>query len=108
MKLQEYDWPGNVRELENVLERAIISSEGDTIKLDDNQLKSSLSRHINGDPVANSITKLSDSQKTHIIKVLDDCDWKINGEEGAANKLGMPPSTLRSKMKKLNIKRPKN
>ena len=108
MKLQEYDWPGNVRELENVLERAIISSEGDTIKLDDNQLKSSLSMHINGDPVTSSITKLSDSQKSHIINVLDDCDWKINGEEGAANKLGMPPSTLRSKMKKLNIKRPKN
>lgn len=107
IKLQEYDWPGNVRELENVLERAIISSEGDTIKLDDNQLKSSLSMHMISDPVANSITKLSDSQKTHIIKVLDDCDWKINGEEGAANKLGMPPSTLRSKMKKLNIKRPK-
>ena len=64
--------------------------------------------HINNDPVTSSITKLSDSQKSHIINVLDDCDWKINGEEGAANKLGMPPSTLRSKMKKLNIKRPKN
>ncbi|MCK5703509.1 MAG: sigma-54-dependent Fis family transcriptional regulator, partial [Cyclobacteriaceae bacterium] len=106
IKLQDYDWPGNVRELENVLERAIISSEGDTIKLDDNQLKSSLSKHIILDPIANSITKLSDSQKNHIIKVLEECDWKINGEEGAANKLGMPPSTLRSKMKKLGIVRP--
>lgn len=108
MKLQEYDWPGNVRELENVLERAIISSEGDTIKLDDNQLKSSLSQQIKNDTASKSVTTLSDSQKIHIIKVLKDCGWKINGDEGAANKLGMPPSTLRSKMKSLYIKRPKN
>lgn len=108
MKLQEYDWPGNVRELENVLERAIISSEGATIKLDDNQLKSSLSQQINKDAAINSVTTLSDSQKIHITKVLENCGWKINGDEGAANKLGMPPSTLRSKMKSLYIKRPKN
>ncbi len=105
IKLQDYDWPGNIRELENVLERAIISSEGDTIKLDDNQLKSSLSKNIIRNPIKNSITKLSDSQKNHIIKVLEECEWKINGDEGAANKLGMPPSTLRSKMKKLGIVR---
>lgn len=106
LKLQNYDWPGNIRELENVLERAIISSEGDTIKLDDDQLKSSLSQHIKNDLATNSTATLSDSQKSHITKVLEECEWIINGEEGAANKLGMPPSTLRSKMKKLNIKRP--
>lgn len=105
LKLQDYEWPGNVRELENVLERAIISSEGDTIKLDDNQLKSSLSPHIKTNPATNSITTLSDSQKNYIIKVLEECEWKINGDVGAANKLGMPPSTLRSKMKKLGIVR---
>ena len=104
LKLQEYDWPGNVRELENVLERAIISSEGDTIKLDDDQLKSSLSHQVKNE----RLTTFSDSQKTHIIKVLEDCDWKINGTKGAAQKLGMPPSTLRSKMKKLNIVRQQN
>lgn len=108
LKLQDYDWPGNIRELENVLERAMISSEGDTIKLDDNQLKSSLSRQIKNDVAINSASTLLDSQKTHITKVLEECDWKINGDEGAANRLGTPPSTLRSKMKKLNIKRPKN
>ena len=101
LKLQEYDWPGNVRELENVLERAIISSEGDTIKLDDDQLKSSLSPQIENE----KLTSFSDSQKKHLFKVLEDCDWKINGPKGAAQKLGMPPSTLRSKMKKLNIVR---
>ena len=51
------------------------------------------------------LTSFSDSQKKHLIKVLEDCDWKINGPKGAAQKLGMPPSTLRSKMKKLNIVR---
>ncbi len=105
LKLQDYVWPGNIRELENVLERAIITSEGDTINLDDNQLKSLISNHIKIIAETNSITTLSDSQKNHILNVLEDCDWKINGDEGAANKLGMPPSTLRSKMKKLNINR---
>jgi formate hydrogenlyase transcriptional activator len=106
-KLKQYDWPGNIRELENVLERAIISSEGDTIKLDDDQLIPSLSQQINNSSSSISITTLSDSQKKHITTALKECDWKINGEEGAAQKLGMPPSTLRSKMKKLNIIRPK-
>jgi formate hydrogenlyase transcriptional activator len=106
-KLKQYDWPGNIRELENVLERAMISSEGDTIKLDDDQLIPSLSQQINNSSSSISITTLSDSQKKHITNALEECDWKINGEEGAARKLGMPPSTLRSKMKKLNIIRPK-
>ncbi len=73
------------------------------INLNDNQLKSSISQHIKNDPTANSTITSSASQKSHFIKVLEDCTWKINGDEGTANKLGMPSSTLRSKMKKLNI-----
>lgn len=106
-KLQAYDWPGNVRELENVLERAIINSESDTLNLDESQLKASFTRqNTYSSSSQNEVTTLSDTQKNHIINVLNECNWKINGANGAAQKLGMPPSTLRSKMKKLNIERP--
>lgn len=105
-KLQEYTWPGNVRELENVIERAIINSVGDTIKLDDAQLTSLSedSKNKNGSDI--SEVTLNATQKSHIVSILEACNWKINGDKGAAHKLGMPPSTLRSKMKKLGIERP--
>jgi len=104
-KLQNYNWPGNVRELENVIERAIINSSHDTLRIDDEQLRSQF--HFDGDISGISEDlKLSDTQKAHIKKVLEECNWKINGENGAAKALGIPPSTLRSKMKKLNIVRP--
>jgi PAS domain S-box-containing protein len=107
-KLQAYSWPGNVRELENVLERAIINSKSETIKLDDEQLRSQFSDASPVNGLFGSTATLSNSQKNHILNVLNRCDWKINGDDGAAAKLGMPPSTLRSKMKKLGIKRPNN
>ncbi len=104
-KLQNYNWPGNVRELENVIERAIINSSHDTLRIDDEQLRSQF--HFDGDISGISEDlKLSETQKAHIKKVLEECNWKINGENGAAKALGIPPSTLRSKMKKLNIVRP--
>ena len=103
MILEKYEWPGNIRELENVLERAIINSEGDVLQIDKKQLKSAFSEN----SINDHNTTLSNTEKNHIIVVLNECHWKINGDNGAAIKLGMPPSTLRSKMKKLNIIRPK-
>ncbi len=98
-KLQRYEWPGNIRELENMIERAMIISQGDTLQID-----------LQAGPEQNNgpYTKMSleEMEKEFIIRTLEACEWRINGTEGAAARLNMPPSTLRSKMKKLNIKRP--
>ena len=100
-QLQKYPWPGNVRELENMIERAIITSEEPVLKfdLDDFNTKSS-----NG--FRSQKKSLEEAEREHILTILEECKWKINGKDGAAYKLNLPPSTLRSKMKKLNILRP--
>jgi transcriptional regulator with GAF, ATPase, and Fis domain len=98
-RLCEYAWPGNVRELKNVIERSVISSDTNTLKLD---------WFYNGinDPSGSSPSAMERIEKEHITKILEECGWKINGKTGAASKLAMHPSTLRSRMKKLNISRP--
>lgn len=97
-RLLEYTWPGNVRELKNVIERSVIASEGNTLRLewfaDETQ------------PPAHDETTLEQVERQHIMKIMEACHWKINGENGAAEKLNMHPNTLRSKMKKLGIHRP--
>lgn len=97
-RLTEYPWPGNIRELKNVIERSVIASEGNTLRLD-----WFFDEH---DEAALPPSSLEDVDRQHILKVLESCHWKINGEHGAAEKLNMHPNTLRSRMKKLNIKRP--
>jgi PAS domain S-box-containing protein len=104
-KLSEYNWPGNVRELENIIERAIINSSGGILKIEETQFKSSTMHNMDLKYTKNE-TSLSETERKHILGVLEGCGWKINGKNGAAQKLGVPPSTLRSKMKKLNIGRP--
>jgi formate hydrogenlyase transcriptional activator len=94
----EYAWPGNVRELEHVVERAMILSKGDTLRLDDFERRRDTSR--------SSSSALEDVERTHIAQVLDACQWRINGEGNAASRLGLHPSTLRFRMKKLGIARP--
>jgi formate hydrogenlyase transcriptional activator len=98
-RLLEYAWPGNVRELKNVIERSVIASSGSTLKLDWflGETKSS-EQH--------SPETLEHIERNHIFKIMEECRWKINGENGAAEKLNMHPNTLRSKMKKLGIHRP--
>jgi formate hydrogenlyase transcriptional activator len=98
-RLSEYSWPGNVRELKNVIERSVIASEGNTLRLD---------WFLEETNYAASGTTLEDIERQHIIKMLDACHWKINGDNGAAEKLNMHPNTLRSKMKRLGINRPVN
>ncbi len=98
--LSGYNWPGNIRELKNVIERSVISSENNNVlKLDwfyagIKDKKSS--------PLPLSLEQL---EKEHIIKVLQECHWRVSGERGAAEKLTMNPNTLRSKMRKLKISR---
>jgi len=98
--LQEYSWPGNIRELKNVIERAVISSENNTLKI-------GVPGKGGEDPKiqTNNTSSLELIEKEHILKVLTDSNWRINGEHGAADILAMHPSTLRSRMKKLNISR---
>lgn len=99
-RLMEYTWPGNVRELKNVIERSVIASEGNTLKLSWFLDESTHSEN------GVSESTLEQIERQHIIKVMESCHWKINGDNGAAEKLDMHPNTLRSKMKKLGISRP--
>ena len=99
-RLQTYDWPGNVRELENVVERAMICSVGDTLQLDEESTDHTSALH------SDAHTTLEGVQRAHIESVLRECDWRINGTHNAAERLGVHPNTLRFRMSKLGIVRP--
>ena len=106
--LENYYWPGNVRELANVVERALINSNGTVLQLADKLDATPPERRANGNANGNEkLTKLEDVERHHIISTLNSCDWRIEGVKGAAETLGINSSTLRSRMIKLGIKRPK-
>ena len=97
---ERYDWPGNVRELENVIERALILSPGDTLLVDERTFAN------HGKPRPESgIWRLEDVERAHILKVLGECGWRIAGRGNAAERLGLNRSTLRSRMEKLGLRR---
>jgi formate hydrogenlyase transcriptional activator len=96
--LQQHAWPGNVRELENVVERAMISSSGDTLQLDD----TFVFKREAGTSAATA-DRLDAMQRAHIEKILSQCGWRINGAGNAAERLGVHPNTLRFRMKKLGV-----
>jgi transcriptional regulator with GAF, ATPase, and Fis domain len=98
-ELKGYSWPGNIRELENVIERAIISSEGPELTLADRLT-------VGESPAAQSAPRSLESlERDHILGVLEQVRWRIEGREGAATLLGLNPSTLRGRMRKLGIYR---
>jgi len=99
--LTAYDWPGNVRELENVVERALISTAGDTLALDPAFLRAPATAA----PAARPGT-LADAERAHILSVLEECGWRIAGRGNAAERLGLRRSTLQYRMQKLGIRRP--
>jgi formate hydrogenlyase transcriptional activator len=97
--LQKHSWPGNVRELEHVIERAVIISPGPVL-----QLAERLDEHdAAGEPPIKGLRAI---EREHILEVLEKAHWRIDGEGGAASLLGLHPSTLRFRLKKLGIKRP--
>jgi transcriptional regulator of acetoin/glycerol metabolism len=96
--LQQYDWPGNVRELENVIHRAMILSADGTVSLGDIALSAVRATSSAG-------TTLEEIERTHIQRMLSTTLWRIEGRRGAAELLGMKPSTLRSRLRKLGIRR---
>ena len=99
--LIDYDWPGNVRELENVIERAMILSPANTLALDDSVGIPARAGHLR-----RSSMTLEEIDRAHIVGVLNECNWTIKGPGKAADRLGLAASTLRYRMKKLDIKRP--
>jgi len=100
-RLLQYDWPGNIRELEHVILRSILLAFNG--KLDPVHLELG---DKNEEPIfQNGIKSISENEKDHIIRVLELCKGKVAGSGGAAELLGIPATTLNSKIKKLDIKR---
>jgi transcriptional regulator with GAF, ATPase, and Fis domain len=95
-----YHWPGNIRELANVIERALILSPGATLIVDE-----TLGASTPCSPDLPSAQPLEEIERAHIRAVLEACQWRIKGAGQAAERLGLPPSTLYSRMKKLGIAR---
>jgi transcriptional regulator with GAF, ATPase, and Fis domain len=97
--LMGYHWPGNVRELQNVVERALILSEGSELVLGDWLPGPGGVRE---PPTEGTLDEV---QRKHILKVLGRTQWQVSGASGAAKILGLKPTTLESRMKKLGISR---
>jgi formate hydrogenlyase transcriptional activator len=95
--LDRYSWPGNVRELRNVVEHSMIVSGGRTLAVTVPQGIS---------PEASNASNLESIERTHLLNVLEKTKWRVAGEGGAAEILGLKRTTLQSLMKRLGIKRP--
>lgn len=108
--LQNYSWPGNVRELRNVIERAMITNSTSKLVLQDFQDTTLLEKQPekNSPQDIVSILPMEDVERNHILRALEVCSWQVGGTGGAAEKLKINPSTLRSRMKKLGICKPEN
>ncbi|MBK9965789.1 MAG: sigma-54-dependent Fis family transcriptional regulator [Holophagales bacterium] len=100
-RLTAYAWPGNVRELENVVERALILSPGTTLQIDD-LVAGGDAGETGGEGTPQTIEAV---ERTHVAAVLERCGGRIEGPGNAAEILGLKPSTLRSRMHKLGIRR---
>jgi DNA-binding NtrC family response regulator len=111
-RLLAYAWPGNVRELENVVERAVILSKGPELEVISELPASIPPPEPRAQPSFEEPTEMSPSElhlrhveRDHILTTLKRSAWRIEGPTGAAHLLGLNPSTLRSRMKKLGIER---
>jgi DNA-binding NtrC family response regulator len=107
-----YPWPGNVRELENIIERSMILSPGTTLMVDGLPRGARLAPAAVGAPdpgeapAGAAWRTLEEIEREHILAVCEGCGWRINGKGNAADRLGINPNTLRSRMHKLGIARP--
>jgi transcriptional regulator with GAF, ATPase, and Fis domain len=104
--LVAYDWPGNIRELENLIERALILTQGNTLEYGD-WVPMTKTPAQNGKGGSSSAKRLEEIEKEHIISTLQSTNWKVSGEKGAAKLLGLNATTLEARMKKLGIVREK-
>ena len=99
--LLRHDWPGNIRELQHVIERASILAGGPVVQIENLAVLGA--RH---EELAQP-QKLADVERAHILSTLQQTDWVIEGPHGAAKLLGLHPNTLRHRLQKLDIKRPR-
>ena len=95
--LQQYAWPGNIRELRNVVERAMIVATGTEL---------TIALPAPSSPAGQRSVSMSDVAKEHILRVLESSHWRIRGSGGAAERLGLRPTTLETRMAKLGLSRP--
>ncbi len=111
--LRSYDWPGNVRELQNVIERAVILTNGSKLALERAMLgvsaeaSTDVSSRTTEPKRVLSAKELETFERENIIRALEACSWQVSGESGAARLIGIPPTTLSSRMKALKIRREK-
>jgi transcriptional regulator with GAF, ATPase, and Fis domain len=94
--LQRYSWPGNIRELRNVVERAMIVATGGELVIAVPAVTA---------PALRRSTRLIDVEREHVRNVLEMSGWRIRGAGGAADRLGLPPTTLETRMAKLGLRR---
>jgi len=107
--LQDYGWPGNVRELESVIERAIITSPGNSLQILERfeaaKNEKETAGEVSDETSAGPVKALADMERQHILQVLMKTAWRVEGKNGAAVLLGINPSTLRARMRKFGITR---
>jgi len=116
-RLSGYDWPGNIRELQNVVERAVILARGG--RIDEQMIATSSTRAGEHSPASTQpptaaddalaappLAPFADAEKTAIVRAVTAAGWRISGRGGAAEILGLKPTTLHAKMKKLGVRRP--
>lgn len=99
--LQAYAWPGNIRELENVIERAVIVSQGRKLEIDASLASTDTDSAVTG----SRISPLEETERAHIMRALQSTAWRIGGPKGAAQLLGIKRTTLQARMIKLGIQR---
>jgi transcriptional regulator of acetoin/glycerol metabolism len=97
--LVHYSWPGNARELRNFIEHAMIVSSGPSLEM--------LPPVLTTQEMLGDGEKLEDLERGHILRVLEETGWRVSARGGAAEILGLKPTTLEARMKKLGIRRPR-
>jgi transcriptional regulator with GAF, ATPase, and Fis domain len=107
-RLANYAWPGNIRELENILERAIILSNGNVLEIESEvfgQIRMDSAQSGAEPEIGNGSESLESVERNHIQEILEQTNWVIEGPRGAAKRLNIHPNTLRSRLKKLGLER---
>ena len=110
-KLRHYDWPGNVRELKNVIERAVILSPGNALRLEASMPEA---EHSGTMPIGESAElpaylteqEMREFQKKNLVEALNHSDWRVSGPNGAAELLGVKPTTLADRIRTYGIRKP--
>ena len=111
-KLHDYDWPGNIRELKNVIERAVILSPGNVLRLDLSMPNTAQAETGTTTPAAThsdgilTEKEMRELQKANTIKALEEKGWRVSGPNGAAELLGVKPTTLADRIRALGIRKP--